>query len=545
MNAEKAIVFPVAVMLLLIMSTGASALTVTVSQSGADSDEVMKDRTFTVEATDWSGDCTQASIVFTGYCSSCGLSGEETQKTIGSGETSVTWTTVSASQLDSAQKILVTVSGGCNSETGGEDYSFDIVLPPSLNLDASTSASSVAKGGGFTVNVDVSNDGETTANDITFGIDDSDFTLDCDSISGIDEGNSAGRSCTITAAGNMQGGSRTLTLTASSSNADDAEDTVPISVTYSCGDGECDAGETKSSCAADCGGGGGSSGGGFGGGLPPGQNRTRVHELVPGVGLRNNTKLLAAIEKVLAKGRLSDVAKENLLRLSASITSDFSSMKMFNSSSSKSRITSRLLYNGRQKIKNMIIYESVPKTFAGNASLVSVSAPGAGDIEVAENDPSWVIIFPEVIPSQIITVTYEVSGMKNSNVIDDMATELYAESAETLAQEPAEGGACTPASKRCSGSSLQVCSSDGTVWLTTEACTYGCDPSRLACRTSPVAGPASSGFPKLDMNTMLMIAAIVVIVAVIAVSAAYLKKRGGRKAPSVSAIEGVKQDLGK
>jgi len=308
-----------------------------------------------------------------------------------------------------------------------------------------------------------------------------------------------------------------------------------------CGDGICNYGETTSSCSADCPAGNGGDGRSRDGGLGPGptpQNRTQMPTLVPGVGLRNNTKLQAAIEKVLAKGNMSDTARENLLRLSASITSDISATRMFNVSGTKSRVTTMMRYAGQKKVKNFILFESVPKTFTRNASFVTLTAPG-GTVEVAEHDPSWVILYPEIRQNQEITVTYEVSGIKSSSVIDDMTTEVYAESLEEVAPPPTQ--ICTAGTKRCSDSNLQQCSSDGTKWDTIEACTYGCDSSTLACKEKPAAPPTVPGLEEIPWT---LIAGVVIVAALVVVAAVvYLKKfrkAGGAHTPT---LESVKQNF--
>jgi len=503
--------------LLLAAGPVSAAMAVTVSQSGADSGEVMKAREFIVDASGWGGTCSQAMISFTG-CSSCSLSGEGIQKTIGQAS-SVSWTTVVASQKAVGQTVSVSVSAVGDCSGSGISSSFDIVLPPSLTLDATTSSSSVSKGGSFSVNLDISNGGETTASDLTIDTTTSGFSASCAPISSIDEGQSAGESCTVTALSSITGGSKTVTLQITSSNADSTSDTVSITVNSKAGDGICDPGESGTS---DCTGNGGPGGnGGSFGGLSS-QNASSRPTLVPGVGLRNNTKLQAAIEKVLAKGSLSDQARENLLRLSVSITSDFSMTRWFNVSGGKSKITTTMKYTGQEKANNLMLFESVPKAFASNASLVTVSAPG-GTVEVAEDDPSWVILYPEMSPNQEITVTYEVSGSKSSTVLNNMNSEVYAESLGV----PTAAGLCTAGAKRCSGNDLQQCSSDGSKWDKLQTCNYGCDSSTLSCKGIP-GGLVIP--PTLDVTTIIIIV-VVLIVAGLVVGAffVYKKKNLGKK----------------
>jgi len=530
-------------LLLCVMAIQVSALDTTVSQSGADTDEVMLGRTFIVEATGWTGDCTQATISFDTTCPSCGLSGEENTQTIESGETTVSWTTMSASSKTSGQYVSVSVSGGGCTMQSDESNTFSIVLPPSLELELNTTETEVDKGNGFEVNVEITNSGETTAQDVTISTETSGFTVDCASISEIDEGNSAAESCTVTAGTSLTSGAKTVTLDAEGSNADADSADVEMYVNPKAGDGVCDTGESGT---ADCTGGGdggdGSPGGSSLGGAPQ-LNRSKRHEFVPGVGLRNNTKLQAAIEKVLAKGHLSDQARENLLRLSASISASLTAGKTFNVSGGKSRITSKIKYTGQNATTNFMLFESVPKAFANSSALVTVSAPGA-TVEVAEADPSWVFLYPQVQPNQELTVTYEVAGTKSSTALDSMTSEVYIESFSGAAAPEPGAQTCTPSGKRCSGSLLQQCSSDGSSWSTLETCANGCDSASLSCSSAqpPGGGTAApgGGLP-LGAGTMMMVAIVVIAVAVLAVAAVFMRK--SKKAKKPSAIETIKKDL--
>lgn len=472
----------------MILVPNVSALSVSVSQSGADSDEVMKDGTFVVEASGWTGSCATGTISFTG-CSSCSLDGEETSKSIGGEASSISWTTVSASSTAAAQTITVSVSSGCTLQQATTS-SFDIVLPPSLELSATTGASSVTTGGTFNTNLNVVNSGETTAQSVSISVA-SPFSASCSTISSIEEGQSASESCVVTAPSTS--GTRTVTFTASSTNADSDTDSFTMQVSGGSGDD----GDGSS-------GGGGVSGGGGD------QNKTSRPTLIPGVGLRNNTKLQAAIEKVLAKGQMSAQARENMLRLSASITSDMSTTRMINVSSGKSKITTRMRYQGQQQVRNMIIYESVPKTFALNASLVTVSAPGA-TVEIAEDDPSWVIMYDQIDPNDEIVITYEVTGSKSSSNIDGMVTEIYAEGLE---EAPVTQTTCTAGQKRCSPTTnmLQQCSQDGTTWENLEACKYGCNSATLECNTEQPGPGTGATAGELPVMWIVIIAAIVIII---------------------------------
>jgi len=506
----KTLLLPVATMIFvtMLLSAGALALSTTVTQSGADSDEVMKGRTFTVEATGWTGDCNQAQISF-GGCSSCSLSGEQSTKTIGGGATSVTWTTTSATQSATAQTVTISMLGVCGGQTA-DSSSFDIVLPPSLSVTA-IGDSTVSKGSSFTSNINILNSGETTANDITVAVSGTGMSGTCSPIPTINEGQSAAEPCTTTAS---SVGSRTVIFTVSSTNADSASGSHTITVNPVCGDGVCDTGETTTSCPADCTGGGGDTPGGPGGAPSgdQGQNKSNRPTLVPGVGLRNNTRLQAAIERVLGQANMSDQARENMLRLSASITSDISTTRMFNVSGGKSRITTRMRYSGQEKARNFMLFESVPKGFATNASLVTVSAPGA-TVEIAEEDPSWVIMYPELNPDDEIIISYEIDGTKDSDLIDDVQSEVYAEALEDVDSDEGDGA--------------EACDNDGVCEAgeTTSNCPADC-PATTPGDGGTTPGDGAQPGAAADSTLLIIIVVIVIIVIVVVIAAVLYNRKG-------------------
>jgi hypothetical protein len=211
-----------------------------------------------------------------------------------------------------------------------------------------------------------------------------------------------------------------------------------------CGDGYCDSGESCSSDNSACSSGyvctngcrlqntGGGSSGGGGAYTPPTEkpkNATKKLSLVPGVGLRNNTKLQAALEKVLAKGKMSQQAVDNLIRLSESITSDLEATRNFKVEQNKSRLELKIKYKGKKKAKNFIVYDKIPKTFANSTDLITVTAPGA-TIEIIEKDPEYSFIYPEISEGDELSITYETSGEKDSSTINETSIEFYAESLE-------------------------------------------------------------------------------------------------------------------
>ncbi|UCD02666.1 MAG: hypothetical protein JSV63_02655 [Candidatus Aenigmatarchaeota archaeon] len=272
------------------------------------------------------------------------------------------------------------------------------------------------------------------------------------------------------------------------------------------------------SCDDDGGGGGGGSY------IPPKLNVTAKAELVPGVGIINNTELQEAVVKVLDITNISDTARENLLRLSESITQNVSAERQMYYSGFTTKLRTTIKYMGEKKAMNFMVFETVPKSFAATASLVTVNAPGA-TVDVVEEDPSWLITFPEVNEGDDLEITYETSGLKSSTVPDNTKTEIYVESFQEAAppEENVTGAPCTPMMIRCNNGNVEQCSVSGQ-WAVLEVCEKGCDTRTLSCIID-----FEADIPQLPLNLQDLILAAIMLVLLVAVLVGYSRYKKRKK----------------
>ncbi|MEA3342951.1 MAG: hypothetical protein U9Q92_02195 [archaeon] len=422
-------------LVLLAVPVMSYAATVTVSQSGADTGTVIKGRTFNIQVSGLSG---SGSVNLIDLPS--GFSTEEgASKSFSEGTASVTWTTAEISQTQSDVKIKASIQI-TGSPSTAESSSFDVVLPPSISLSVTpTSYSNVAAGSGKVFNLDIPNTGGTSAKSVALTVLGGGASIQsgCDTISSVSAGGSSSLTCTVSFTS-----SATATFTATPSNADSKSDTVSITVQQPA------SGETPGDTSPGTGPGGTPV-------LPPAeedeednvttqkQKKEKPKEekvtasnrpdIVPGVGLRNNTKLQAALAKVLGQAKMSIRAMENMQRLSAAIISEIETERNFEATGESSKITTKMKYNGNKKAKNFIVYEKIPKSFAESADEITVNTQGK--VEIVEKDPEYAIIFSELNPGQSIDISYTVNKKVDASVIDTMATEVYAES---IGESPSE-----------------------------------------------------------------------------------------------------------
>ena len=242
--------FVLIILSLLVLLPGLVLATVSVStdQSGADLPDVIAERTFTVTASGWSGDCNSAYIDLSS-CGVCSISENQT-KTI-SGD-SVSWTTLTASRANS-QTITVSVSGTCTPDSGY--VTFDAKTAPSLSATVSPTSTSVTRGSTFSLSLNIQNNGETTAKFGSITVSPSDFSISSGcSPSDISGGQSSGISCTIAASSSATLGTQTLSILISPTNTDSLTKTVSVIVS-----------SASSTTTTISGGGAGGAGGGISG----------------------------------------------------------------------------------------------------------------------------------------------------------------------------------------------------------------------------------------------------------------------------------------
>ncbi len=253
----------------------------------------------------------------------------------------------------------------------------------------------------------------------------------------------------------------------------------------------------------------------------PPENITIELELVPGTGLLNDTKLFEAVKMMLAKGEMSEKERESMLTISASISADLSVERNMFFSGTTTKLITKIKYTGQKRAKNLIVFEEVPKTFANNARYVTVMAPGA-TVEIVEEDPAWILLYPEVNPGDELSITYETSGRKGSTVPEQVESEVYAESLgeieEPGGEVPVPVKICATGEKRCSGNETQECSGNGLEWTSVESCVHGCNTTTLQCNKAPPAEPG----PQHDTAVFVLLAIMAAEVLLIIFGACYL-----------------------
>ncbi len=377
-------------------------------------------------------------VTHSGYNPNC-LTSSTTSKTLTYAAPSTTFSfdgLSTACQGNVAERTI-----GWSFDDGTNTYSSSTVATLSpLEITASFDSSSVSKTtseSAFYVTLTVSNAGSTAVNNVEVTETTSTGLLSSKTITSIPAQSSQSVSWSLTPSV-VGAGTYSITTRAKAPTTDATTDSMTLTITAA-STGDDTPGDTSSP----------SSGPSGAPGLPPAaeeeDNVTTQKEkkdkpdqekvtasnrpkLVPGVGLRNNEKLQAALEKVLGRRNMNQNAIQNMLRLSASITANIETQRNLEATDTSSKVTTRMKYNGKNKAKNFVIYEKIPKSFAESTDNITVNTNG--QVEIVEEDPEYAIIFSELNPDQTIEISYTVNQKVDASVIDAMTSEVYAESIE-------------------------------------------------------------------------------------------------------------------
>jgi hypothetical protein len=132
--------------------------------------------------------------------------------------------------------------------------------------------------------------------------------------------------------------------------------------------------------------------------------------------LKTNTKLKQTISTFLDKELTSDI-ETSLAETSAEAAKKSLVYKEIESTSSSSTLTTTLENKHNMSLKDLVIYDNIPKTFAGKASDIKVTT--SGTYRVIKDDPEFAIKFDNLDPGDKAEVSYKVSEEVADVVIED------------------------------------------------------------------------------------------------------------------------------
>ncbi|MFH1978438.1 MAG: MopE-related protein [Candidatus Aenigmatarchaeota archaeon] len=256
----------------------------------------------------------------------------------------------------------------------------------------------------------------------------------------------------------------------------------------------------------------------------PVRKSSQILDVQPGNAIFTSTTLQDASEKILGVS-LDPSYIERLSDVSRKIVNDFYAVKHLTSGEDESTLVISLDYSGDKKLTNFMIYDIVPKEFASSSSEIFVSSEYR--YEIVNTDPEYLFTEKSIDPGAQIIISYKTNGSVNESVLKDGLTEIYADglelsvtcdengvcefgSGENLVTCPGDcdlTDLCQPRELKCIGNDIHECDAEGSSWLISETCPWGCENNQCLGR-------------EVD-STLPLVIAVIVIVALIAIYNVY------------------------
>ncbi|MBI2672700.1 hypothetical protein HYX19_00405 [Candidatus Woesearchaeota archaeon] len=152
-------------------------------------------------------------------------------------------------------------------------------------------------------------------------------------------------------------------------------------------------------------------------------------------------KIKAAVQDIVGSLPLNEVAKN-----SEAVSKSVSVSRSIESKTS-TVLTTNIKYAGKDLVKDFMVYDIIPKTFASDISEVTVSTPAKAKYKVIEKDPKILIIFENITEGENNVVTYLIDKHLSANVINDFDSPILFAKEIITKEELAKKEAAKPISK--------------------------------------------------------------------------------------------------
>lgn len=129
-----------------------------------------------------------------------------------------------------------------------------------------------------------------------------------------------------------------------------------------------------------------------------------------------NAKFKKTLESIV--GPLSQFELTNTNKVTSDIYGSFeiSRSLTINYENKESTLALTISYNGKDELGNVILYDEVPKEFAGSSSEIKATA-SKGLVKIVEEDPSYLVFVKTLEPSESVTLTYIIDKTTTPGVL--------------------------------------------------------------------------------------------------------------------------------
>lgn len=142
-------------------------------------------------------------------------------------------------------------------------------------------------------------------------------------------------------------------------------------------------------------------------------------------------------EVVRIAGPLTEAGLNEIVQKTAGVAAQVPVIiRKLTTGTGKSTLSLTMSYQGSEIVRDFLVYDSVPKSFASSSGMITVVAPGA-TVNVVESDPVYSFLYPNLVPGQGIEINYTVNSDVSSSVLNETANPVIL-SLEKAAEKPPE-----------------------------------------------------------------------------------------------------------
>ncbi len=255
-----------------------------------------------------------------------------------------------------------------------------------------------------------------------------------------------------------------------------------------CGNSVCEASESCDQCVVDCGTCDNGGNGGGGNGNNNIINTTLNYTLQEGASLQTDSVFRNAVSGMLTYS-LSDQQVSEYISQSEQISPYIAVSANIYSDQSSSVLTIRIRNLIGNQLRNFIVYEKLPKSFAQNTGNTTTIASDA-TYSTVRADPEYAFLYDTFDAGEIITIQHRKSKSSTASFLSSLAFEVYTE--EIMSVQ------CTESESRCSGNDIESCVSGA--WEITEHCGYRCTEFSNARCVAQFSDVCTEGELRCDGN---------------------------------------------
>jgi hypothetical protein len=219
------------------------------------------------------------------------------------------------------------------------------------------------------------------------------------------------------------------------------------------------------------------------GGSPPPTSLERTIKLEVSEDLLTSERLKKFLAGLLEYSPTESELRQTLSN-TASLIDTIETSIHFESGREGSEFLIKMKNNNNRDILNFIVYQSIPKSFAESADMLTIAARGSS-YSVIEPDPELLFLFPDFRAGQEIFIKYTTPIKAPISSAEEILTEAYA----------FYSSVCNEGAQRCMavnqtessppgmarGNNIQTCRNG--VWITTKYCEDQCAENPARCIT--------------------------------------------------------------